>query len=253
VIGPLSKGIQLENVHFKYDDKESDVLKNINVEIPVNKMIAFVGESGAGKSTLIDTLTLLLKPKEGSIYIDDIDSSEIDVASWRTQIGYVSQETVVFDDTIANNICLWKGDYENDPEVRKSVEEAARRAFADEFINDMGQDYNTVVGDRGVRLSGGQRQRLFIARELYKNPNLLILDEATSSLDTESERYIQQSIDALKGSMTVVIIAHRLSTIKNSDLIYVLEKGEIIESGTYDELSLNSESRFAQMVAFQSL
>lgn len=253
VIGELSKGIKLEGVDFKYDDKETDVLKSISVEIPVNQMIAFVGESGAGKSTLIDTLTLLLKPKSGHIYIDDIDSSEIDVASWRSQIGYVSQETVVFDDTIANNICLWKGDYDRDPEVRKNVEEAAKRAFADEFIKNMGQGYNTVVGDRGVRLSGGQRQRLFIARELYKNPNLLILDEATSSLDTESERYIQRSIDALKGSMTVVIIAHRLSTIKNSDLIYVLEKGEIIESGTYDELSLNSESRFAQMVAVQSL
>lgn len=253
LIGPLSKGIKLEDVDFKYDDKETDVLKSINVEIPVNKMIAFVGESGAGKSTLIDTLTLLLKPKNGQIYIDDIKSSEIDVASWRSQIGYVSQETVVFDDTIANNICLWKGDFDNDSEVRKNVQEAAKRAFADEFIKNMGQGYNTVVGDRGVRLSGGQRQRLFIARELYKNPNLLILDEATSSLDTESERYIQRSIDALKGSMTVVIIAHRLSTIKNSDLIYVLEKGEIIESGTYDELSLNSESRFAQMVAVQSL
>jgi len=117
----------------------------------------------------------------------------------------------------------------------------------------MTDGYQTVVGDRGVRLSGGQRQRLFIARELYKNPNLLILDEATSSLDTESERYIQKSIDALKGSMTVVIIAHRLSTIKNSDLIYVLENGEIIESGTYNELSLNSESKFSQMVAIQSL
>ncbi len=253
VIGQLSKGIRLEDVNFKYDDKETDVLKSINVEIPVNQMIAFVGESGAGKSTLIDTLTLLLKPKKGQIFIDDIESSEIDVASWRNQIGYVSQETVVFDDTIANNICLWKGDYENNSEVRKNVEEAAKRAFADEFIKNMGQGYNTVVGDRGVRLSGGQRQRLFIARELYKNPNLLILDEATSSLDTESERYIQRSIDSLKGSMTVVIIAHRLSTIKNSDLIYVLEKGEIIEKGSYDELSLNSDSRFAQMVAIQSL
>lgn len=253
VIGPLSEGIQLQDVHFKYDDKETNVLKSITVEIPVNKMIAFVGESGAGKSTLIDTLTLLLKPQRGKIIIDGVDSSEIDVASWRSQIGYVSQETVVFDDTIANNICLWKGDYETDPEVRKMVQEAAKRAFADEFIRNMGDGYNTVVGDRGVRLSGGQRQRLFIARELYKNPNLLILDEATSSLDTESERYIQQSIDALKGSMTVVIIAHRLSTIKNADLIYVLEKGEIIESGTYEELSMKSESRFAQMVAIQSL
>ena len=225
-IGPLSKGIKLEDVHFKYEDKETNTLKSIDIEIPVNKMIAFVGESGAGKSTLIDTLTILLKPQHGKIYIDDIDSSEVDVSSWRSQIGYVSQETVVFDDSIANNICLWKGDYENDPEVRAKVEEAAKRAFADEFIKDMRKGYHTVVGDRGVRLSGGQRQRLFIARELYKNPNLLILDEATSSLDTESERYIQQSIDSLKGSMTVVIIAHRLSTIKILISFMYLKKGK---------------------------
>lgn len=252
-VGKLSEGIELDNVSFRYDNSDENILKSIDIEIPINKMIAFVGESGAGKSTLIDTLTLLLKPQKGNIYIDGINSSEIEVGSWRSQIGYVSQETVVFDDTIANNICLWKGDYENDPDVRERVEEAAKRAYAHEFIRDLSKGYHTVVGDRGVRLSGGQRQRLFIARELYKNPNLLILDEATSSLDTESERYIQKSIDALKGSMTVVIIAHRLSTIKNSDLIYVLEKGEIIESGTYNELSLNSDSRFAQMVAIQSL
>ncbi|MCG2590426.1 ABC transporter ATP-binding protein [Rhodohalobacter sulfatireducens] len=252
-IGKLREGIELHNVSFRYENKDEDVLKSINIRIPINNMIAVVGESGAGKSTLIDTLTLLLKPQGGKIYIDGIDSSEIEVGSWRSQIGYVSQETVVFDDTVANNICLWKGDYENDPDVKERVEEAAKRAYADEFIREMSDGYQTVVGDRGVRLSGGQRQRLFIARELYKNPNLLILDEATSSLDTESERYIQKSIDALKGSITVVIIAHRLSTIKNSDLIYVLEKGEIIESGTYDELSLNSESKFSQMVAIQSL
>ena len=253
VLKSLSDGIQMENVHFRYDDGEGDVLKSISLEIPVNNMIAFVGESGAGKSTLIDMLTLLLKPQSGKIHIDGIDSQEIEHSSWRSQIGYVSQETVVFDDTIANNICLWKGDYNADEEVRKRVHEAAERAYAAEFIENLGDDYNTVVGDRGVRLSGGQRQRLFIARELFKNPNLLILDEATSSLDTESERFIQRSIDELKGSITVVIIAHRLSTIKNSDLIYVLEKGSIIESGTYDELSLDPESRFSQMVAVQSL
>jgi len=252
-LGPLSKGIELKNVHFKYEDSSDKVLKNINIEIPVNKMVAFVGESGAGKSTLIDMLTLLLRPLEGEIKIDGIPSDEIDSKSWRAQIGYVSQETVVFDDTIANNICLWKGDYKTDDSVRENVEEAAKRAYADAFIKDLPDGYNTVVGDRGVRLSGGQRQRLFIARELYKNPNLLILDEATSSLDTESEQFIQQSIDSLKGSMTVVIIAHRLSTIKNADLIYVIEKGNLIEEGTYEELSLDDKTRFSRMVRIQSL
>ena len=253
VLDPLSEGIRFEDVYFKYEDKDDHVLKEVNIEIPVNKMIAFVGESGAGKSTLIDMMTLLLRPQKGRIFIDNIDSREVDFKSWRSQIGYVSQETVVFDDTIANNICLWKGDYENDEEVRNRVHEAAKRAYANDFIENLSEGYQTIVGDRGVRLSGGQRQRLFIARELYKNPNLLILDEATSSLDTESERYIQKSIDALKGSMTVVIIAHRLSTIKNSDLIYVIEEGRILESGTYDDLTLNSKSRFSKMVAIQSL
>jgi ABC-type multidrug transport system fused ATPase/permease subunit len=253
ILPPLSDSIVLENVYFKYDNKEDNVLRDVNVEIPVNHMIAFVGDSGAGKSTLIDLLTLLLKPQRGKIYIDGVVASELDLGSWRSQIGYVSQETVVFDDTIANNICLWKGDFNTDKNVKQKVMEASKRAYIDDFIHNLPDGYNTKVGDRGIRLSGGQRQRLFIARELYKNPNLLILDEATSSLDTESERYIQKSIDSLKGSITVVIIAHRLSTIKNADLIYVIDDGRIIEQGTYDELSLNRKSRFSRMVEIQSL
>lgn len=253
VLGDFSNEIRFDNVYFKYEDKEHHVLKNVNLTIPVNNMIAFVGESGAGKSTLIDMLTLLLRPQKGEIYIDDVNSIEVNLESWRSQIGYVSQETVVFDDTIANNICLWKGDYKNDEDVRNRVHEAAKRAYAHEFISDLSEEYETIVGDRGVRLSGGQRQRLFIARELFKDPNLLILDEATSSLDTDSEQFIQKSIDSLKGSMTVVIIAHRLSTIKNSDLIYVVEKGKIIESGSYDDLTLNRKTRFSEMVQIQSL
>lgn len=253
IIPSFSNSIILENIYFSYEDKENHVLSDISLEIPVNHMIAFVGDSGAGKSTLIDMLTLLLKPQRGKIYIDGIDSRDIELGSWRSQIGYVSQETVVFDDTIANNICLWKGDFNTDTDVQQKVKEASNRAYINDFIETLADGYNTVVGDRGVRLSGGQRQRLFIARELYKNPNLLILDEATSSLDTESERYIQKSIDSLKGSMTVVIIAHRLSTIKNADLIYVIDDGMIIEQGTYDELSLNRKSRFSRMVEIQSL
>ncbi|MEX2602202.1 MAG: ABC transporter ATP-binding protein, partial [Balneolaceae bacterium] len=220
-LGPVSRGIEFRDVHFSYAESQEDVLAGINLKIPVNTTVAFVGESGAGKSTLIDMLTLLLRPGQGEVLIDGVPGSEINQETWRLQIGYVSQEMVVFDDTIANNICLWKGEYRSDEEVRSRIEEAARRAYADSFIERLPRGYQTVVGDRGVRLSGGQRQRLFIARELYKNPNLLILDEATSALDTESERYIQKSIDSLKGSMTVVIIAHRLSTIKNADYIYV--------------------------------
>lgn len=249
----LSRGIRLRDIHFQYDDKTEAVLKGVDLDLPVNRMIAVVGESGAGKSTLIDTLTLLLRPQKGEIEIDGINSEKIDVQSWRSQIGYVSQETVVFDDTIANNICMWKQDYNSDEATRKEIEEAARRAYAHRFISELPEGYNTVVGDRGVRLSGGQRQRLFIARELFKKPSLLILDEATSSLDTESEMYIQKSIDSLKGRMTVVIIAHRLSTIKNADLIYVLDEGRILEQGSYEELVNDSGSRFSKMVAIQSL
>ncbi|HYW34936.1 MAG TPA: ATP-binding cassette domain-containing protein, partial [Balneolaceae bacterium] len=228
-------------------------IKNIDLTIPARSTVAFVGESGAGKSTLVDTLNLLLKPQKGRIRIDGTDSREVELHSWRRQIGYVSQETVVFDDTVANNISLWTGDYAKDKMFRGQVRDAAKKAHAHNFIMDLPGGYQTRVGDRGVRLSGGQRQRLFIARELFKRPNLLILDEATSALDTESERYIQESIDALKGEITVVIIAHRLSTIKNVDLVFVLDDGRLLEGGSYRALSMQRKSRFREMVEMQSL
>ena len=252
-VGPIKKSIELREVSFAYDEEDGDVLHDLNLTIPVNTTIALVGESGAGKSTLVDLLTLMLRPRTGNVLIDGTPGSEIDLPSWRSQIGYVSQETVVFDDTIANNISLWKGDYSNDPEHREKVQHAAKEAYAHHFIKDLPNGYETVVGDRGVRLSGGQRQRLFVARELFKRPNLLILDEATSALDTESERYIQSSIDALKGEMTVVIIAHRLSTIKNVDYVYVMDQGRVIEEGPYDELREHDGSRFQEMVQMQRL
>jgi subfamily B ATP-binding cassette protein MsbA len=228
-------------------------LKGIDINVPVDTTVALVGESGAGKSTLVDMLTLLLKPQHGEVRIDGVSHPEIDVASWRSQIGYVSQETVVFDDTIANNISLWQGEIEGNPALRERVIDAAEQAYADHFIRDLPDGYQTVVGDRGVRLSGGQRQRLFVARELFKQPNLLLLDEATSALDTESERYIQKSIDALRGEVTVVIIAHRLSTIKNVDYVYMLDEGRVIEEGTYQELRQRKESAFREMVEMQAL
>lgn len=248
-IGPLCETIEFDDVCFTYREEDSDVLKNITLRIPANTMVAFVGESGAGKSTLIDMLTLLLRPREGEIRIDGVRHDEIDLASWRSQIGYVSQETVVFDDTIANNISLWS----HDDGSTDAIEEAARKAHAHHFIKELPDGYETVVGDRGVRLSGGQRQRLFIARELFKRPNLLILDEATSALDTESERHIQESIDGLKGQMTVVIIAHRLSTIKNVDRVYVMDHGRIVERGSYDHLRNSDASQFRSMVEMQQV
>jgi subfamily B ATP-binding cassette protein MsbA len=251
VLGPLQDGILFDHVSFAYD--EEDAICDVSLELRANTTVALVGESGAGKSTLVDMLTLLLKPQTGTIRIDGVDAEDVDVSSWRSQIGYVSQETVVFDDSIANNISLWQGDIEENPALRERVVDAAERAHADHFIRDLPNGYQTVVGDRGVRLSGGQRQRLFVARELFKRPNLLILDEATSALDTESERYIQNSIDALKGEMTVVIIAHRLSTIKNVDHVYVLDDGHVIEEGSYHELRTHEQSRFRKMVEMQSL
>jgi subfamily B ATP-binding cassette protein MsbA len=252
-LAPLQDSIDLENVCYAYSEEEGDVLHDVTLSIPANTTVALVGESGAGKSTLVDLLTLMLRPRTGEVRIDGVPGSEVDLDSWRSQIGYVSQETVVFDDTIANNISLWNGSYEDDSEVRARVEEAARQAHAHHFITELSDGYQTVAGDNGVKLSGGQRQRLFIARELYKRPNLLILDEATSALDTESERYIQESIDALKGTMTVVIIAHRLSTIKNVDEVVVLDDGRIVEQGSYSELRSYEASQFREMVEMQSL
>ncbi|MCS3672425.1 ABC-type multidrug transport system fused ATPase/permease subunit [Salinibacter ruber] len=249
----LREGIELRNVHYAYNEEDGDVLRDINISIPVNTTVALVGESGAGKSTLVDLLTLMLKPRTGTVTIDGVPHDEVDLASWRDQIGYVSQETVVFDDTVANNISLWQGDIEDDPALRERVIHAAERAHADHFIRDLPNGYQTVVGDRGVRLSGGQRQRLFVARELFKEPNLLLLDEATSDLDTASEQHIQDSIDVLKGETTVVIIAHRLSTVKNADRVYVLDEGCVVEAGTYDELRMRENGEFREMVEMQSL
>jgi ABC-type multidrug transport system fused ATPase/permease subunit len=249
----LHRGIEFDEVCFAYDEDDGDVLHDVSLTIPVNTTVAFVGESGAGKSTLVDMLTLMLRPRRGEIRVDGVPGSDVDLTSWRRQIGYVSQETVVFDDTIANNISLWGGDVEADEDLNERVRYAAEQAYAADFIEDLPNGYQTVVGDRGVRLSGGQRQRLFVARELFKQPNLLILDEATSALDTESERYIQDSIDALKGRVTVVIIAHRLSTIKNVDYVYVMDEGYVIEEGPYDELRGHEQSRFREMVEMQRL
>jgi subfamily B ATP-binding cassette protein MsbA len=250
---PLSHSITLENVSFSYNQELGDTILGVSLTIPVCTSVALVGESGAGKSTLVDLLTLMLKPSQGQVLIDGVPGTDIQLSSWRQQIGYVSQETVVFDDTIANNICLWKGDINEDSHLLKRVQTAASQAHIAHFINTLPEGYQTLVGDRGLRLSGGQRQRLFIARELFRRPNLLILDEATSALDSESERAIQQSIDELKGQTTVVIIAHRLSTIKNVDQVYVLDKGELVEQGRYEDLRDAEQSRFGKLASMQAL
>lgn len=252
-LGPLQHGIELEKVWVSYDGGETHVLRDVDLVIPANRTIALVGESGVGKSTLVDLLALLLRPERGRLLVDGVPHDRIEVTSWRRQIGYVPQEPIVFDDTVANNICLWRGDGASDPELRGRVEEAAAQACALEFIRRLPQGFETRLGERGVRLSAGQRQRLSIARELYKNPSLLILDEATSALDSESERYVKDSVDGLHGRTTVVVVAHRLSTIRDVDCIHVLDDGGIQEEGTYEELIGRQDGRLRRSATLQDL
>lgn len=251
-IDSFSNSISFKDINFSYSLEAKNVFTGLNLQIPFRSSIAFVGESGAGKSTLADLISLMLSPTSGNLNIDKIPSSNLDLKSWRSQIGYVSQDTVVFDDTIAKNICLWGSQADNN-NFNAEIKLAAKQANLDKFIEGLPDGYNTIVGDRGVRLSGGQRQRLFIARELFRKPNILILDEATSALDSESEKAIQTSIDALKGKITLIIIAHRLSTIKNVDIIHVVENGRIAESGSFEDLSKKSDSLFCKMIEMQKI
>jgi len=246
----LENCIQLKNVSFAYASNSKPVLAGINLKIPSNTSAAFVGPSGGGKSTLLDLITLIIRPDIGEVLIDGTSGSEIAKSSWRNQVGFVSQDAAIFNDSIANNICLYE---EQSQDSMNNIIKAAKRACLHDFIVGLPKGYETRVGDRGMLLSGGQRQRLFIARELYRNPRVLILDEATSALDSESESQIQSSIDSLKGSVTVIIVAHRLSTIKNVDCIYVLENGKLIESGSYEALKYNLQSRFLQLIKLQEI
>lgn len=253
ILDTFDQQIRFIDVSFSYGPNLGDVISGVNAEISVRSSVAFVGESGAGKSTMVDMVTLMLKPQRGKVVIDGVDASEVELSSWREKIGYVSQDAVVFDDSIANNIRLGYMGAEDCTELMTRVRTAARRAHLEDFIDSLPNGFDTVVGDRGIRLSGGQRQRLVIARELFRNPSVLILDEATSALDSESELAIQKSIDELKGSLTIIIIAHRLSTIRNVDYIYVFGKGRIIEQGTYDYLKNQRGTRFERFVSAQNL
>jgi len=252
-VGNLKNKIEFSNVCFGYDDRAENVIKNINLEIRALTSVAIVGESGSGKSTIVDLITLLLKPNSGKIIIDGIESMQVQLDDWRGNLGYVSQDAVIFDDTIANNICLWSGDVKTKNSLMSDIVDAATKANVSDFIDTLPDGYQTIVGDRGIRLSGGQKQRLFIARELFRMPSLLILDEATSSLDSESESEIQKSIDNLKGKITTIIIAHRFSTIRNVDCIHVINKGRLIESGNYEELLNLPGSNFSRLAAKQKL
>ncbi len=226
----FQSSIVFDRVTFSYIPGEP-VLKDVSFEVRRGEVVALVGPSGAGKSTLFDLLPRFYDPLEGRILIDGIDLRDLNLASLRGMLGIVTQETYLFNDTIRNNIA-----YGMNGLPQCELEKASRAARAHDFIMGFEQGYDTMVGNRGVRLSGGQRQRIAIARALLKNPQILIFDEATSALDTESERLVQEAIDGLMASRTVLVIAHRLSTIKSADHILVLDNGQIIETGTHQEL-----------------
>ena len=242
----FNQELLMEGLSFAYPGHES-VLTDINVRIPKGKMVAFVGESGVGKTTLIDIMIGFHQPTKGRIMFDGINLQDFAIHSYRQRIGYVPQDSVLFNTTIRDNL-LWARETATDEEIIQ----ACRLANADEFIKQLPEGYNTLVGDRGVRLSGGQVQRIALARAILRKPNLLILDEATSSLDTYSERLIQQAIENIARETTVIIIAHRLSTIMNSDYIYVLKNGRVIEQGTYSEL-IQLNGNFNRMIQLQNL
>jgi subfamily B ATP-binding cassette protein MsbA len=226
---PIRDSVAFENVSFKYAD--DFVLNAIDLVVPRGTRLAIVGSSGAGKTTLVNLIPRFYDPTEGRVLFDGRDLREFTQQSIRAQIGLVTQETFLFNDTVANNIAYGK------PEAsRAEIIAAAKRAHAHEFISQLAQGYDTLVGDNGVRLSGGQRQRVAIARALLKNPPILILDEATSALDSESERLVQEAMEELMQGRTSFVIAHRLSTVQRADRIIVLDKGRIVESGAHEEL-----------------
>lgn len=230
IISELNDQISFNNVSFNYDGTDS-VLKDVSFNMKKGSVTALVGSSGAGKSTIADLIPRFYDVVDGSVTIDDVDIKDIDIKSLRRLMGIVSQETILFNDTIGSNIKYGlQGVSDNRLEV------AAKNANALEFIKEQPEGFETMIGEKGVRLSGGQRQRIAIARGILKNPPILILDEATSSLDTESEHLVQTAIDNLMADRTVLVIAHRLTTVENADSILVMDSGQIVASGTHQEL-----------------
>ena len=230
----LAKGICFDNVSFRYDEAQENVLNDINFSVRKSETVAIVGESGSGKSTMASLVLALYEPTAGAIRVDGKDLSSLNLRDWRDSIGVVDQDVFLLNASIKENISFATEKY--------SLEEiihAAKMAHADDFIRQLPEEYDTVIGDRGLRLSGGQQQRVALARALVRQPEILILDEATSSLDSQSERIIQQTIEELHNNMTMIVIAHRLSTIVKADDIVVMGKGRIMERGTFNELTNN--------------
>jgi ATP-binding cassette subfamily C protein len=244
----LNRAIELNDVSFSYSsDPASMQLDSVSLTIPAGKTTAIVGPSGAGKSTVADILLGLLSPQRGSVTVDGLALDEAHLKSWREQIGYVAQDTFLFNDTVRFNLD-WAAPGASEAEMRAALESAAA-----DFVTSLRNGLDTVIGERGIRLSGGERQRLSLARALLRHPRVLILDEATSSLDAENEERILNAIQGLHGAMTIVIITHRLATIRGADVIHVLESGRLAGSGTWDDLISRGDSRLRELGRIQGL
>jgi subfamily B ATP-binding cassette protein MsbA len=246
-VNVFTKAIELNAVNFNYGD--TPILKDISLSIHKNESIAFVGESGSGKTTLVNLVAGLLIPESGELSIDGILHKELDLDSYQKRIGYITQEPVIFNDTIYNNVSFWA---EKTPENIARFKQAIQKAAIAEFIDTLPEKENTALGNNGINLSGGQKQRISIARELYKDIDILIMDEATSALDSETEKSIQNQIEQLQGEYTLIIIAHRLSTIKNAGRVVLMYQGEIKSVGSFKELIAKDE-RFKNMVDIQEV
>jgi subfamily B ATP-binding cassette protein MsbA len=230
IVDELREDIVLEEIHFSYN-KTNQLFQGLDIIFPKGKVTAIVGSSGAGKSTIVDLMVGLFRQQKGRILVNGLDLKDINLRSWRKLVGYVSQDTFLFNTTVKENILVGKPDASEE-----EIISAARNANADHFVKELPKGYDTVLGDRGLRISGGQRQRIAIARALIRDPEVLIFDEAMSAVDSGSESLIRESIRGLAGSKTIILISHRLSTVKDADTIYVLDNGRIVESGTFEEL-----------------
>ncbi len=247
IFSSIKNNIELKNVSFSYNNNE--VIKNVSAILPKNKTMALVGVSGSGKTTLVNIILGLIHPLKGEVLIDDKSLEQFNLDSYRSKIGYISQEPVVFNDTIFNNITFWA---DPNPENIIWFWEVIHLASLTDFIQQQDKKENAFLGDNGILISGGQKQRISIARELYKKSEILILDEATSALDSETELVIQENIENLHGYYTMIIIAHRLSTIKKADVIYLIENGSFTMSGNFKAMMEKSE-KFKRMVHLQGL
>lgn len=245
----LERSLTFDNVTFSHPNTSDKGIKNLSIKIPAKSMVAILGPSGSGKTTLVDMMTFLNRPQSGRILIDGVDASKINTASWRSQIGYVSQDMVIFNESVANNVCLWDGEYSQNRKIAKKIDLALKAVDLYETCMSMPQGLDSVVGDRGVNLSGGQRQRLFLAREIYREPKLLILDEATSALDAQSENILRNALNELKSKTTIVMITHRLNAALNADYVFFIREGTLLQEGSLKHIKKHHTALLSSLLS----